>query len=268
MTAPEASGELMSLDEVQAVLRDMLRAVVELCERQGVEVFLIGGGCLGLVRHGGFVPWDDDLDLCIWAGDMPAFLAAMAELPPHLVVRAKPNRRNPTCQVMDTRTRIVSDDRRNGGSVFIDIVPMMHWRSVATKRLDDVFSWVANATPTPGRTRGRTALKRILCALGLPRVAGWICDGLLHPVFRRHDRVCRAAATGIVSGACGRRWVGRFDHDVVFPLQRATFCGIDVLVPNDLHRFLSRRYGATYMVPIDENARWRHFRAAHRTAAP
>jgi len=254
----------MPLNEVHAVLLGILRAVVEACDRRGVEVFLIGGGCLGMVRHGGFIPWDDDLDLCIWAADTPAFRAAMAELPAHLAVRSKAQRRNPSWQVMDTRTRIVGGGENDGDSVFIDIVPMMHWRSVAAKRLDDVVSWLANTAPA--RTRGRAALKGVLRLCGVPPVAGWVCDRLLYPMFQRHDRACRAGARGIVSGAYGRRWVGRYDYDVVFPLRRATFCGVELLVPNDLHRFLSRRYGKTYMVPLDAPARWRHFQAATRIA--
>ena len=264
----ESAPAKLSTERIHAVLLEILRTVMAACDRHGVEVCMIGGGCLGLVRHGGFVPWDDDLDLAIRVADFPAFLRAMDDLPGHLQVHERPKRHNPTYQVVDMRTRITGGEETNGAGLFVDIVPMMRWRSNATKRLDNIVTRVTGMTTAPARSRSRTVLKRVLMRLGVPGIVGWLGEKVLYPAFLRHDLACDAASTGIVSGAYGCQWVGRFDHDVVYPLRRTSFCGVEVSVPNDLHAFLVARYGEGYMVPPDEKSRWKHFESASEVGLP
>jgi len=44
---------------------DLLRMFLDVCKRHDIEVQIFAGTLLGAIRHGGFIPWDDDMDVCM-----------------------------------------------------------------------------------------------------------------------------------------------------------------------------------------------------------
>lgn len=53
----------MSMEEIQVVSLEILKKIAEICEEQDLRYSLAWGTLLGAVRHHGFIPWDDDVDI-------------------------------------------------------------------------------------------------------------------------------------------------------------------------------------------------------------
>lgn len=52
-----------SVRDVQNVILDVMKYIDKLCREYGIVYYIMGGTALGAIRHGGFIPWDDDLDI-------------------------------------------------------------------------------------------------------------------------------------------------------------------------------------------------------------
>lgn len=61
------------LKQLQNTLLDMYKDILSVCEEYDIVPYLIGGSALGAVRHQGFIPWDDDLDVGMTRGDYVQF---------------------------------------------------------------------------------------------------------------------------------------------------------------------------------------------------
>ena len=53
----------MEIKELQNKCLEITLVFKEFCEKHGLLFYLCGGGCIGAIRHHGFIPWDDDLDV-------------------------------------------------------------------------------------------------------------------------------------------------------------------------------------------------------------
>ncbi len=63
----------MSLKEIQQMELEVLKTIHEVCVRHNINYYMIGGTLLGAVRHGGFIPWDDDIDIAMLREDFEKF---------------------------------------------------------------------------------------------------------------------------------------------------------------------------------------------------
>lgn len=67
-----------SVRNVQDKILEVMKYIDGICRKNGIVYYIMGGTALGAIRHGGFIPWDDDLDIFMTPAEYKKFKAAMA----------------------------------------------------------------------------------------------------------------------------------------------------------------------------------------------
>ena len=125
--------EDLSLRDAQMIMVDILKNVHELCDKHGIKYFLDAGTLIGAVRHKGFIPWDDDVDIGMPREEYNKFLEiAKKELPKHLFLQTFETDEYynvyPTpCKVRYNNTLFLEDGTEENykmhNGIFIDVFP-------------------------------------------------------------------------------------------------------------------------------------------------
>ena len=118
----------IDLRECHRLLLDIAILIDRVCRQHGIPYYMLGGTMLGAVRHGGFIPWDDDIDLGIPRAhfDRLARLLddALRDTPYRLhTYHNSPNKIN-YLKVVDTRTCIRGAWETTDTGINIDLFPL------------------------------------------------------------------------------------------------------------------------------------------------
>ncbi|MCK9471607.1 MAG: LicD family protein [Bacilli bacterium] len=118
------------IKNIQLHLLEMVKSFHLICKKHDLSYYLIGGTLLGAVRHKGFIPWDDDIDVGMPREDYDKFmLLPESELPPNLVKMTKWGNQSKGSflymKLSDINTTLVeSYEEKQVSGVFIDIFPL------------------------------------------------------------------------------------------------------------------------------------------------
>lgn len=115
-------------EELKAIQIKILDAVMKFCSENGIKCWLNGGTLLGAVRHKGYIPWDDDVDLGMLRPDYDKFMAMFnAENSRYKFVSAENDSEcfNHFGKVFDTSTVMYEPNEKGDKlSVYVDIFVM------------------------------------------------------------------------------------------------------------------------------------------------
>jgi len=125
------NGEDTVLRKAQMRMLDILIEVDKICKHHNITYWLDGGTCLGAVRHGGFIPWDDDLDIAVLRKDYLRLCKILKkELPGHLIFQDETTDKNYPLKFAKVRDKnSYFEDMEIGQKIkekgiFIDIFPI------------------------------------------------------------------------------------------------------------------------------------------------
>ncbi len=247
------------LRQAQLVMLRLLKAFHVICERNGLRYWLDAGTLLGAVRHGGFIPWDDDVDVLMPKEDYDRFVAlAAAELPFDMFFQTPetdPGFSCPWVKIRDRYSHLVEETGPYPYSqaIFIDVFPAVKEteRQHAFRGFYSLLPPLSKRPELPEKSLPlKSNLKRALIAAAQ---FAFIAVTRIGPVGR-------AVAAWFGKGASAWayeppiRWRNRFPDEVVFPLKDIRFEDADFRGPADPHRYLSDYFG-DYMKPPPEERR-------------
>ena len=237
----------------------MLTAFVEVCERLNLKYYLVEGTLLGAVRHHGFIPWDDDIDVGMPRADYERFLReAQALLPEYYFVQSlysEPEYHASFAKIRDSRTTFVESSvkkRPINHGVYIDIfpldyVPKSEWlrrcikyaNIICTLRIVQVFTLPLRKT---------SILKLIL--RGGVQMLSKLCFPKLQQAVAAQTELFKACKSSTLVTIYGSAWGEREVVPATWYGEGCylTFEGLDVRVPSEYDKLLTQIYG-DYMTP-------------------
>ena len=176
----------IDIEHLHRVLLDMAKDVDKFCRENNIEYYLIGGSAIGAIRHKGFIPWDDDLDIAMTHDNYARFI----ELAPkklnaekyvvHIggqdwpLLFTKIRLRGTVCKESENNFSYQNDCQ----GIFIDIFPlenvsdnpiMARWQYICAKYL---LCWAFSERGY----KSASLKKKILMLMSFPLNVKWLRD--------------------------------------------------------------------------------------------
>lgn len=254
------------LVQMQEKQLEILHELDRVCKKNHLKYCLASGTCLGAVRHGGFIPWDDDIDVYMSWSDAQKLVEHQSDFGEQYFVQSyKTDPQFPSThyRLCDSSTSCFLEEtngRDVNHGIFVDIYiyyPYPDSKIKAQKIILDSFVY------------------RVLVANGGPKNHGKLAralGGVVSKIYggkRRQRKISRIEREYKSNG--GRRYVATyFGRDVtltksiVYPVEwfqhpaYLTFEDLDAPCPADPHAYCELQYGPTYMQLPPEEARHPH----------
>lgn len=266
------------LKKLQEHLFGMYKDLEAVCVRHGLQISLAYGNVLGAIRHGGWIPWDDDLDVVMPREDYELLASKyIDELPPKYAFYANGSKKGPITRfpkIVDTSTifeSVLDLAPKHHEGVFIDIfildnVPTNKLKHRIKNIVAKGLMFIANCvnqkenltedykllimSSKEGRKafRFRSVIGNLFGFIPLNKWFLWI-DKIIQNDHKSGKLYC---------GQDSVNWLP-IDEDIIFPAKQFVFPnGQTALIPNLSEEFLTIAYGNWHEIPQD-NEKWQHF---------
>lgn len=257
------------LQRLQKAEVEILADFIAFCDQHELPYVVIGGTAIGAVRHQGFIPWDDDMDVGMLRADFDRFLelapAELGEKYDFMSADIQKDCLGHTLRMSRKGTAHVSEEHmkwpRHYG-IHIDILP---FDNVSTdkkerkKQFRRINFWnrlyIIRGIKNPA-VPGKGLLSKLFAA-GCWTVH-YILRGLHVPVDYINRKYTEEALKyngktrlyTTLSASDQEDWIVSYDE--IFPLKTAKFEGLDVKIMNKNHEMLTRGYGDYMQLPPED----------------
>lgn len=128
--------------DLQLKILEMVKDIDEVCKRNNIKYYIAYGSCLGAVRHGGFIPWDDDFDIMLKYTDYNKFIkACQKELNKDKyfvqTLDTDPNYYLSFSKIRNIKTTLIEEGNKHENmvnGVYIDVFPLVGFPDGKFKR--------------------------------------------------------------------------------------------------------------------------------------
>lgn len=240
----------MTLDERKAVGLDILLQIDSICKQYGIRYYLAYGSLIGAVRHKGFIPWDDDIDIWMEYDEYKKFETVAGELDGYYLLKSfdSANWGRPFAKLCKSGTIIIDelDSKSVKRGIAVDIFPLF---KCSKDNLDKLLYYTKMIDRMFRYENGYIKSKLRKLVLGLYAIVG------------KTNKYYSKKLLKFTSGLDGDMYFAPspyMEKDIheasCFVEDRMSFEGHGFSVPQGLDKILTAIYG-DYMTPPHESAR-------------
>ncbi len=260
-TETDGLADPTTLRRVQLIELEILRELARRCEEASLRWFVIGGTLLGAVRHRGFIPWDDDIDVGMPRADYERFeeLCRRSSDPRFAWQSSSTDPAYPFMfgKLLRADTHVIESAVAHlpiRHAIYIDVFPFDGAPGSAIGRRTHGMAFKVAATALGARIR-RTGVRHYVAYLFRVVPRSWAV-GLIGLLARRFaydasSNVVNASGAWGYGRECQPR--SRFEPSAILEFE-----GMPVPAPGWWHAYLTQIYGDYMRLPPPEGRRPRH----------